>query len=291
MSESPQCRLTPISRPLPGGGPVLETVPIPAGTFLMGDVLHRSPEPDTRPVHEVALDAFAIGRYPVTNEQFAWFVQKTGYRTTREAAGESREIWSNFAVPGKERHPVICVNWFDAAAFAVWAGLRLPTEAEWERAARGGLERADYPWGDADPADHCNWRGARRKPQVTPLNNSGWGLTPVGSYPPNGFGLYDMAGNVWEWCADAYHPRYYERSPVQNPLGPEADVNGLKAPVVRWRGDDHLLVPKRSWRAIRGGSWENNTFGLRCCERIAASAGTHNKGMVGGFRVAATPPT
>lgn len=274
---------------LPGGGPAIDFVLIPAGPFLMGDVAARSPEPDTRPVHEVELDAFYMARSPVTNEQFAWFVRQTGYRTTRERAGKRTDVWSRFAGQGKERHPVICVNWIDAAAFAVWARVRLPTEAEWEKAARGGLERADYPWGDEEPGDRCNWRHARYKPDVTPLNDDGWGITPVGSYPPNGYGLYDMSGNVWEWCADAYHPRYYDRSPRRNPLGPEADVNGLHSPVVRWQGGDHLRVPGNSFRVIRGGSWENNSFGLRCCERISASAGTHNKGTVGGFRVAASP--
>lgn len=274
---------------LPGGGPTIEIVLIPAGPFRMGDVANRSPEADTRPVHEVDLDAYYIGRFPATNEQFGWFVEQTGYRTTREQAGETAEVWSRFAGRGKERHPIICVNWIDAAAFAVWAGLRLPTEAEWEKAARGGLEGADYPWGNEEPGDRCNWRHARHKPDVTPLNPQGWGITPVGSYPPNGYSLYDMSGNVWEWCADAYHPHYYEHSPLRNPLGPEVDANSLHSPIVHWRDGDHLLAPPLSFRVIRGGSWENNSFGLRCCERISASAGTHNKGLVGGFRVAASP--
>jgi formylglycine-generating enzyme len=277
---------------LPGGGPVVELATIPAGPFLMGDVLGRSPEADTRPAHEVELDAFALARTTVTNEQFAWFVARTGYRTTREVAGHA-QVWTRYALPGREQYPVICVNWIDAAAFATWAGLRLPTEAEWEKGARGGLPGADYPWGDAHPhedaaaRDRCNWRGALRKPGLVPLNEQGWGLTPVASYPPNGFGLFDTSGNVWEWVADAYTPDYYAVSPRANPLGPAQDVNGLPCPPVRWRGDDHLLVPPRSVRAIRGGAWDNNIFGLRCCERIAAGAGTHNKSTVSGFRVAA----
>ena len=274
---------------LPGGGPEIELVLIPSGPFWMGDVMELSPEPDTRPVHKVYLDSFYMAQYPVTNAHFAWFVAQTEYQTTRERAGETLQVWSHFASPGKERYPVICVNWIDAVAFAIWAGLRLPTEAEWEKAARGGLERSDYSWGNDPPGQHCNWRHACHKPDVTPLNNQGWGLTPVGSYSPNGYGLYDMSGNVWEWCADAYHPCYYEVSPCANPLGPEEDVNALYSPIVRWRDNDHLQVPARSFRAIRGGSWENNTFGLRCCERISASSGTHNKGLVSGFRVAASP--
>jgi sulfatase modifying factor 1 len=282
----------------------MELVLIPAGPFLMGDVLGRSPEPDTRPVHEVDLDAFAIGRYAVTNEQFAWFVARTGYHTTREVtppespadgrAGGTHPVpvWSQFAGPGKERHPVLCVNWIDAAAFAVWAGLRLPSEAEWEKAARGGLERSDYPWGDTSPhldeaaRDRCNWRGAGHKPDLTVLDDRGWGVVPVGSYPPNGYGLYDAAGNVWEWVADVYHDRYYEVSPRRNPLGPETDSNSRVGPSVRWQDGDHRRINPEAYRVIRGGAWDNEKFGLRCCERIFARARTHNKGTVSGFRIA-----
>lgn len=282
-----------IRHSLPGGGPEIELALIPAGVFLMGDVLNRSPEADTRPVHEVDLEAFWIARTAVINEQFAHFVQQTGYRTTREAAGHS-QTWAHYALPGRERYPVICINWIDAAAFAVWAGLRLPTEAEWEKAARGGLERADYPWGNEHPhederaRDLLNWRGSRYKPGLIPLNDKGWGIVPVGQYPPNGYSLFDVSGNVWEWTADAYHPAYYQTSPRRNPLGPETDVHGVYAPLVRWQHDDHLRVPHTAFRAIRGGAWDNNTFGLRCCERISASAGSHNKSTVSGFRVAAS---
>ncbi|HEX2037503.1 MAG TPA: SUMF1/EgtB/PvdO family nonheme iron enzyme [Chloroflexota bacterium] len=279
--------------PLPEGGPSIELALIPAGPFLMGDVLDRSPERDTRPVHEVELDAYYIARTTVTNAQFAWFVSRTGYRTTREQAGYP-EQWRHYALPGRERYPVICINWIDAAAFAVWAGLRLPTEAEWEKAARGGLEGADYPWGNAQPhedataRDRCNWRGASYKPGLVPLNEAGWGLTPVGSYPPNGYGLYDTSGNVWEWVADLYSDRYYETSPRRNPLGPEVDSNNRYSPLVRWQDDDHLRINPQAYRAIRGGAWDNNIFGLRCCERIFARALSHNKSTVSGFRVASS---
>lgn len=279
-----------ISCSLPGGGPEMAYVHVPGGTFLMGDVAHRSPEPDTRPVHEVTVDGFWMAETPVTNAQFRAFTEATGYRTTREVARSEGPAWIDFAGTRHDTHPVICVNWFDAAVFAVWAGGRLPTEAEWEKAARGGRDGFDYPWGNEAPEDRCNWRCAARKPGVHPLNSSGWGLTPVGSYPPNGFGLFDMSGNVWEWCSDAYAPDYYAKSPRVNPQGPEVDMNGLCAPIVTWRNEDYLGVPPASFRSIRGGSWENNTFGLRCCERISASAGTHNKATVGGFRIAATSP-
>jgi formylglycine-generating enzyme required for sulfatase activity len=284
---------------LPGDGPTIELALIPAGPFLMGDVLNRSPEPDTRPAHEVDLDACYVARTPVTNEQFAWFVRQTGYRTTRERDprpgrdGQAPPAWSQFALPGRARYPVICVNWVDAAAFAVWAGLRLPTEAEWEKAARGGTEGCDYPWGDAHPhlderaRDLCNWRGAHHKPGLVPLNDQGWGLVPVASYPANGFGLYDTSGNVWEWVSDVYHDHYYEVGPRQNPLGPVVDSNGRYSPPVRWQHEDHLRINPEAYRVIRGGAWDNEKFGLRCGERIFARASSQHKGTVSGFRVAA----
>lgn len=279
------------SHQLPGSGPTIVLARIPSGPFMMGDVLGRSPERDTRPAHEVHLDAFSIATTTVTNEQFSHFVQQTGYRTVREQAGQAQK-WSTFALPGRENYPVICVNWIDDAAFAAWAGLRLPTEAEWEKAARGGLEGADYPWGNEHPhtddraRDYCNWRGARHKPGLVPLNKDGWGIVPVGSYPPNGYGLYDMSGNVWEWTSDVYHDRYYEVSPRENPLGPDTDSNSRPGPIIHWQDEDHLNVNPAAYRAIRGGAWDNNTFGLRCCERIFASAATLNKPLVSGFRVA-----
>ncbi|HXI18110.1 MAG TPA: SUMF1/EgtB/PvdO family nonheme iron enzyme [Chloroflexota bacterium] len=278
---------------LPGGGPEVKLALIPAGVFIMGDTLGRSPERDTHPAHEVFLDAFYAATTTVTNEQFAHFVRETGYRTTREVAGE-QTVWTQLALPGRERYPVVCVNWLDAAAFAVWAAMRLPTEAQWEKAARGSMEGGDYPWGDEPPhsdgraRDLLNWRGSRLKPSLVPLNKEGWGLVPVASYPTNGYGLHDMAGNVWEWTADVYDDRYYATSPRENPLGPEADSNNRPGPQVHWCNDDHLRVNPNAYRAIRGGAWDNNTFGLRCCERIFASAGSHNKPLVSGFRVAAT---
>lgn len=187
------------------------------------------------PVREVRLSEYAIDRYPVTNADFAAFVAATGYVTEAERFGWSfvfqlfladpkayrsvpaapwwRQVhgatWCRPEGPGSgvdERadHPVVHVSWNDAVAYCAWAGARLPTEAEWECAARGGLEGKRYPWGDTlrPGSEHrCNiWQGE------FPVRNSGedgWvGTSPVGAYAPNGHGLHDVSGNVWEWCAD-----------------------------------------------------------------------------------------
>jgi formylglycine-generating enzyme required for sulfatase activity len=144
---------------------------------------------------------------------------------------------------GRSRHPVVLVSWTDATAYARWAGKRLPTEAEWEYAARGGRERGRYVWGDeARPGGRWPanvWQG--HFPDHDSAEDGFHGTAPVASFPANGFGLYDMAGNVWEWCADWYRPDYYAVSPLRSPRGPDA-------------GDDPAEpgVPKRS---MRGGSW------------------------------------
>jgi formylglycine-generating enzyme required for sulfatase activity len=147
---------------------------------------------------------------------------------------------------GRETHPVVHVAWEDAAAFAKWAGKRLPTEAEWEFAARGGLDHKKYVWGNEEPeagdTHRCNkWQGE------FPHHNTavdGYARTaPVGSFEPNGYGLYDMAGNVWEWCADWYRPDYYEKSPKVNPKGPKSSYDP---------SEPNPNLPKR---VQRGGSF------------------------------------
>ncbi len=146
---------------------------------------------------------------------------------------------SNFA--GRERHPVVHVCWDDAQAYAKWAGKRLPTEAEWEYAARGGQRGQPYVWGnDAPNPSHANiWQG--HFPKINTAAD-GWRATaPVATYPPNGFGLFDMAGNVWEWCADWYRPDTYANSAVQDPKGPSTSYDPQE--------------PLTAKRVMRGGSY------------------------------------
>lgn len=176
---------------------------IPNGTFLMGSVGWGEFE---GPVREVFLGPFRMDDAPVTNQEFSAFTRQTGYRTTAEIKGfargyeqgEIKEIrglsWKTYFTEERADHPVVLVSWHDAAAFAQWAGKRLPMEAEWEKAARGGLEQKLYPWGDNPPdALRCNF--GRQTVDMPPT-------TAIRSFAPNAYGLYDMAGNVWQWCSD-----------------------------------------------------------------------------------------
>ncbi|MEU3979254.1 formylglycine-generating enzyme family protein [Streptomyces sp. NPDC026672] len=251
-------RTAPPSRSVaaPGRRHPLAQAHVPAGRFLMGDAFGEGyPDDGEVPVHPVRLDAFSIDTTPVTNTAFAAFVQDTGYPTEAELAGHSAVFalhlraepadvlavfpetpwwvdvrgadWRHPHGPGstldgRGSHPVVQVTRADAEAYCAWAGRRLPTEAEWEYAARGGAESRRYPWGDdltPGGAHHCNiWQG------TFPVENTeedGWSATsPVGAFPAGGFGLHDTAGNVWEWCADWFDPGYYARSPEYDPRGP-----------------------------------------------------------------------
>lgn len=230
-------------------------VRIGGGSFWMGtDRDEGFPDDGEGPAHEVRLRPFLLDRTAVSNEEFAAFVAVTGYRTDAETFGWSfvfhlllpddfpptravarapwwrqveRASWQHpegphSTVRDRMDHPVVHVSWNDAAAYARWAQKRLPTEAEWELAARGGLRQCTYPWGDEltpDGEHRCNiWQGE------FPVANTGddgfLATAPVMSFRPNGFGLYNMAGNVWEWCADWFSPTYYRGSPRDDPQGP-----------------------------------------------------------------------
>lgn len=209
------------------------------------------------PVREVALDPFYIDRTPVTNLAFSEFVRKTGYRTEAEVFGWSfvfqghiaREdyarlvedtvlaapwwckVWAadwrhpegpDSNIDARGDYPVVHVSWNDAAAFARWAGKRLPTEAEWEYAARGGLEQKLYPWGDEltpDGKHMCNiWQG--EFPTRDTAEDGYSAPAPANAFPPNGYGLYTITGNVWEWCADWFDAAFHRTASRVNPKGP-----------------------------------------------------------------------
>ncbi len=176
---------------------------IPAGEFQMGS---SDGNDDEKPVHTVYLDAFYMDVYEATNAQYKKFMDATEHSAPKSWSD------SDFNAPNQ---PVVGVTWHDAVAYAKWAGKRLPTEAEWEKAARGGLEGKKYPWGNSISHANANYYGIGGRDR--------WEyMAPVGSFAPNGYGLYDMAGNVWEWCADWYDGEYYVNSPRRNPTGPSS---------------------------------------------------------------------
>lgn len=233
-------------------------VALPGGTFLMGtDYPHGFPADGEGPVRPVSLSPFEIDIYPVTNEDFAAFVDATGYRTEAERFGWSFVFWAHIppdrfeelvedtvaqtpwwckvpqaywkqpegprsGVENRLNHPVVHVSWNDASAYAAWAGKSLPTEAQWEYAARGGLEQKLYPWGDelTPGGKHlCNiWQG--QFPLEDTAEDGYAGACPVNAFPPNGYGIYSATGNVWEWCGDWFHANFSASLALHNPPGP-----------------------------------------------------------------------
>jgi len=203
-------------------------VRIPEGWFLMGSETGQDNE---RPVRRVWVDAFELGVYQVTNEEYAQFLAATGHRKPQH--------WddANF---NQATQPVAAPSWFDAVAYCDWLSqesqrrYRLPTEAEWERAARGGVEGKLYPWGDEPPESLPNYALRWKN-----------GPERVGEDAPNAYGIYDIGANVHEWCSDWYAPDYYVSAPKRNPQGP---TEGKR-------------------RASRGGSWRHYTKVSRCAAR------------------------
>lgn len=249
-------------------------ISIPGGAFTMGS---DDGNDDERPARVVRVDGFHVSAHPVTVDHYAAFVAQTGHpaptlRTlpmvvTAHHELQFREIaapyvWRGGQPPAERgRHPVTLVTYADAVAYCRWLSgqigmlVRLPTEAEWERAARGGLEGKRYPWGDDIDASRANFL-------PEPSLKRHRGTRPVGSFPPNGFDLFDMAGNVWQWVADWYEADGYRTSADHNPRGPA----------------------QGAFRVLRGGSWVTHDVDqLRCAHRHKVPPDTYAYSI--GFRV------
>ena len=264
-------------------------VKLDGGEFLMGtDSREGFPNDGEGPVRKITLDPFYIDICPVTNAQFQEFVSATGYRTEAERFGWSfvfeghipqecydelveatvsgAEWWCKISgadwrhpegpdstIDARLSNPVLHVSWNDAAEFCRWSGKRLPTEAEWEYAARGGLEQKNYPWGDdlTPGGQHlCNiWQGDF--PELDLAEDGYSAVAPADAFPPNGYGLYTITGNAWEWCADWFHPAYHLAASRQNPTGP----------------------PRGDTRVMKGGSYLCHRS---YCNRYRVAARTSN---------------
>jgi len=283
---SPYSAATPV-RPNHADRSTRGQVCLPAGTFAMGDAFDEGYADDGEtPVHRVTLPPFWIDETAVTNSAFAAFVKATGYVTEAELFGFSAVFYRSVAAdpvdiissaPGtpwwlgvrgaswrhpegphstigdRPNHPVVQVSWADAQAYCTWTGKRLPTEAEWEYAARGGRAEARFAWGDElTPRGRwmCNiWQGTF--PTHNTIDDGYLTTAPVKTYRPNGYGLWNTAGNVWEWCADWFATDYYAASPTDDPHGPN-------------NGTD---------RVMRGGSFLcHHSY----CHRYRVAARSHN---------------
>jgi formylglycine-generating enzyme len=286
--------------PGPGLGAHEDLVELPGGRFSMGSAAPVAyPEDGEGPVHDVDLSPFAIDAHAVTNGRFATFVEATGYVTEAERFGWSfvfggflpddfpdtravatapwwRQVydawWRHPEGPqsdldGRGDHPVVHVSWNDALTYCAWSGTRLPTEAEWEYAAAGGLSGEPYPWGSELEPDGRHLMNVFQGtfPANNTIDDGFAGTAPVDAYPPNGYGLHNMTGNAWEWCADWYDPAAYSRSDTQDPAGPTAGTH----------------------RVMRGGSYLCHASYCRRY-RVTARSGNSPDGSTGnlGFRVA-----
>ena len=262
-----------------------DMVLVPAGEFTMGTPAGSNGLPDEHPARLVYLSAFWIDRYEVTNAAYETFVQATDYLAPANANPASTLWEHNRPLPGIEQHPVVNVSWLDAVAFCRWTEKRLPTEAEWEKTARGPTGRL-YPWGNEWDFEKANSASYWAKRTVEFSNSVDWEafwikgegaliskqkgvrgevLTlPVGSFPAGvgPYGAWDLAGNAAEWVQDWYNPNYYTTAPVSDPQGPE-------------RG---------AIKAMRGGSWLKPAISLRTTDRDWGTMDSHPSGT--GFRCA-----
>jgi sulfatase modifying factor 1 len=248
-----------------------DMVLVPGGYFEMGSP--KGWHDNETPQHQVYVDSFYMDKYLVTNKDFQKFVKATGYVTDAEKNGGGK-VYKGFngfvlvpsanwkdplgdgkGIQGKMDNPVVQVNWYDACSFAEWVGKRLPTEAEYEKAAGGGVTTQYYFGNDAGQLGDYEWYS----------HNSGWKTHPVGVKKPNPYGLYDILGNVFEWCSDWYGDDYYAVSSLKNPQGPKSGKN----------------------RVIRGGSWVLNSDDYRPAFRLGDSP--YYGDFAKGFRCASTP--
>jgi len=242
-----------------------EMLTIPSGRFRMGSTDGAESE---KPVHVAEIDSFLMDSTLVTNRHFQQFVLATGYLTEAERNGcgwgydgtEYRDIerldWRTYSSDDRLDHPVVMVSWNDADEFAKWVGKRLPTEAEWEYVARGGIDDTLYPWGnDLPDGTQCNF--ARNPDSIPPT-------TGVRAFGPNRFGIYDLVGNVWQYCSDWFDENSYSLDLISNPTGPAIG----------------------QYKVRRGGSWNViQAFRLRCSNRGACAPSMSAPNM--GFRCAA----
>ncbi len=260
----------------------IQFVKVPGVCFSMGDTFGDG-EKDEMPVHKVCVTDFAISKNNVTVSQYRLFVEATSYRTDAEKGGgcyifndrdwnkQTAINWQNPSFKQTDQHPVTCVSWNDAQAFTRWLNklgtnkYRLPTEAEWEYAARSGGKKERFA-GFSDQsqlykyANFCD-SNCEGKWKTVGQNDGYSGTSPVGNYLPNGLGLHDMTGNVWQWSSDRYNESFYSKSPKNNPQGTQSGYD----------------------RVVRGGSWLNGPNDVRAAGRNSCSQDYRSYDI--GFRI------
>ncbi len=237
------------------------------GEFQMGSDSEEAAQ-DEKPIHTVFVDSFLIDTHEVTVGEYRLFVEETGHPAPE---------WSQVELYAPtDKHPIVFVSWHDAMAFAEWAGKRLPTEAEWEKAARGGLIAKTYPWGNLTPnGKQCNFadKNLTHYWWADQKVDDGYTFTaPVGNYPENGYGLFNMAGNVWEWCLDEYDAGFYAVSQAANP------ISGANMP----QQISESFESVESNRVLRGGSWIVTSANVRNSTRFMLMPESTNYSV--GFR-------